>query len=78
MLVERTGAQSHRKTEPLADNRSFQKDAAAVLGDLAGNDLVWQILNAGVVPALVAHAGDLREYLAANVGDGGINAANAQ
>ena len=78
VLVERTGAQPHCETEPLADNRSFQKDAAAVLGDLAGNDLVWQILNAGVVAALVAHAGDLREYLAANVGDGGINAANAQ
>ena len=78
MLVERTGAQAHCETQPFADDGSFQKDAAAVLGDLAGDDLIRQVFNAGIVPTLVTYAGDFGEYLTANVGNGGINAANAQ
>ena len=78
VLVERTGAQAHCETQPFADDGSFQKNAAAVLGDLTGDDLIRQVFNAGIVPTLVAYAGDFGEYLTANVGNGGINAANAQ
>lgn len=53
MLRYRTQGQSHSQPDPLAHDGALQKDGFPLPPDLAGYDLIGQLLDPGVVAALV-------------------------
>ena len=53
MLRHRTQGQSHSQPDPLAHDGALQKDGFPLPPDLAGYDLIGQLLDPGVVAALV-------------------------
>ena len=61
--------QTHGKPHPLSGDGAFQENRLPVQGLIAGDDLEGQVLRLGVVAAVVGHAGDLGEYVFANVCD---------
>ena len=77
LLVHRAQGQAHGQADALGNDGPFQKDAVAVGAHLTGNDLVRQLHHlGGVVLPLVGKTGHLGEYLAANVGHGGVDTAH--
>ena len=65
VLGNRAQRQAHSQTQALADNGALQEDGLAILGQLAGSDLVGQVLDTAVVAALIGQTSDLGEDLLA-------------
>ena len=72
MLRHRTQGQSHSQPDPLAHDGALQKDGFPLPPDLAGYDLIGQLLDPGVVAALVGQLRHLGEHRFAHVGDGAL------
>ena len=69
VFIYRAQRQADCKTQALADDRPLQKDRIPIAGDLPGQDFIGQLINAGIVPALVGKARDLGKDLAPYIGD---------
>ena len=70
--------QTHRQTQPLADDRAFEEDVVAVVADFTRNDLVRERLDAAVGRPLsmVGHARHFAENLAADLLNAGLYASH--
>ena len=75
VLGNRAQRQAHSQTQALADNGALQEDGLTILGQLAGSDLVGQVLDTRVVAALIGQTSDLGEDLLAVCGHGSCDTA---
>ena len=79
-FIDGAQRQAHCQTDALRHDGSLQKDAAAHVAFLAGNDAVGQFFQQiGIilhVVHFVGHAGHLGEHLSPNVGDGGVDSSH--
>ena len=65
--IRRLQAHAQRQPNPLLDDGPLQKHVMAVLGHLAGNDLVGDHVHLAQVPVSVGQTGHLGKDVAANV-----------
>lgn len=65
--------QTHSKPYPLAHDRSFQKNRVTIPLTVAGVNFVRQLVNTGIIPALISQPCDLRKHLSPDVDNGRID-----
>ena len=77
-LIDALQRKAHRQADALAHDGALQKDALAIGGDVALDDLVWQLVDPGVVLllAFVSEASDLLEHGPADLRHVGVDAAH--
>ena len=75
VLGDGTQRQAHGQTDTLTDDGALQEDGLTILGQLAGSDLVGQVLDTRVVAALIGQTSDLGEDLLAVCGHGSCDTA---
>ncbi len=67
VLVHGAQRQAHSQAQPLPHNGALQEDGFPVLGHLPWDNLIGQLLDAGIIPALIAHPSHLGKNPAANI-----------
>ena len=67
VLADGPQGQPHGQPQPLPHDGPLQEDGFPVLGHLPGDDFIGQLLDAGIVPALVGHFCNLGKDPAADI-----------